>query len=274
LLARGDPVLQQWLRRAARPVVQHRMVLPQGATRAMAVDPFFFDLICRAARETGGGTMCAAGYPDMLVGEAMIAQALGAEVMKTIPVHADSEKMRAWHGVGNLLPRILDSGAILSALGYRLTVIDVQRVRGDETVIDLNLPLPPDFSDTYDLVLDTGTCEHCFNIGQAALNLASLVKQNGLIIQGLPLNMYNHGFYNVCPTWFHDFFPANGFEVVLLYGVTDWLTQPKVFELPPYARFNDAPKNSGIVVVARRREVKTIQFPTQYKYRVSPGSSR
>ncbi|MGH6693484.1 MAG: hypothetical protein ACREF4_22690, partial [Gammaproteobacteria bacterium] len=122
-----------------------------------------------------------------------------------------------------------------------------------------------------DLLLDTGTIEHCFNIGQAAVNLATLVKQGGFIIQGLPFNMYNHGFYNINPTWFHDFFPDNGFEIVFLKGATDWLTAPKVFDLPPFSRFNEAPPNAGIYVVARRVEVKPIKFPVQRKYQVNPG---
>ncbi len=237
----------------------------------MAVDPFFFDLICRAARETGGGTMCSAGYPDMLVSEAMMSNALGAEMIRRLPVREDSDNIISWHGVGKLFNRIYDSRSVLEALGYHLSVIDIHPVRGDEIIVDLNHPFPADFSGAYDLVLDTGTCEHCFNIGQAALNLASLVKQGGIIIQGLPLNMFNHGFYNVNPTWFHDFFPDNGFEILLLCGVTDWLTQPKTFDLPPYARFNDAPANSGVVIVARRRKVKPLGFPTQYKYRMNPG---
>lgn len=65
-------------------------------------------------------------------------------------------------------------------------------------------------------------------------------SQDGFIIQGLPFNMYNRGFYNINPTW-------------------------------SFARFNEAPVNAGIYVVARRREVKPIKFPMQRKYRASPG---
>lgn len=237
----------------------------------MGVDLIFFEMIRRAASETRGGIACSAGYPDMLVPEAVMSNALGADVVRRMPTREDSGGIIAWHGVGTMMNRVHDSRSVFAALGYELDVIDIHPVRGGETIIDLNYPLPADFSRTYDLVLDTGTCEHCFNIGQAALNLASLVKQGGFIIQGLPFNMFNHGFYNVNPTWFHDFYPANGFEILFLQGATDWLTESKLFDLPPYARFNDAPQNAGIYVVARRREVRPITFPVQHKYQVNPG---
>lgn len=237
----------------------------------MGVDLIFFEMMCRAAHETRGGTACSAGYPDMLVKEEVLTKALGADVVKKLPVRQDSRGIVGWHGVGGMMDRIYDSHSVFGALGYQLDVIDIHAVRGGEIILDLNYPLPADFSRTYDLLLDTGTIEHCFNIGQAAANLAAMVKQDGFIIQGLPFNMYNHGFYNINPTWFHDFFPDNGFEILYLQGAIDWLTAPKFFDLPPFARFREAPLNAGIYVVARRREVKPIKFPMQRKYRVSPG---
>ena len=223
----------------------------------MGVDPIFFDMICRAAHETRGGIACSFGYPDMLVSEAVMSSALGADLVRRMQMREDSGGIIAWHGVGDMMNRIYDSRSVFAALGYKLDVIDMHPVRDSETIIDLNYPLPADFARTYDLVLDTGTCEHCFNIGQAALNLASLVKQGSFIIQGLPFNMYNHGLYNVNPTWFHDFYPENGFEILFLQGATDWLTELKIFDLPPYARLNDAPPNAGIYVMARRNRPRT-----------------
>jgi hypothetical protein len=237
----------------------------------MGVDLIFFDMMCQTARETSGGSACSAGYPDMLVREAVLAKALGADVVRKLPTRRDSSGIISWHGVNKMMDKIYDSHSVFAALGYELDVIDSHPVRGGEIILDLNHPLPAGFSRTYDLVLDTGTIEHCFNIGQSAVNLATLVKQGGFIVQGLPFNMFNHGFYNINPTWFHDFYPDNGFEIMFLQGATDWLTAPKLFDPPPFARFSEAPRNAGIYVVARRREVKPITFPIQRKYRTNPG---
>ena len=118
--------------------------------------------------------------------------------------------------------------------------------------------------------LDTGTCEHCFHIGQAALNLASLVRQDGLIIQAMPLNSYNHGFYNVNPTWFFDFYADNGFEILYFQGASNVVTNPTLFEPPPFDRFRSAPDNSILVMVAKRTRMSELKVPMQRKYLVTP----
>ena len=102
-------------------------------------------------------------------------------------------------------------------------------------------PYLPDFGRSYDLVLDTATCEHCFNIDQAALNLASLVSKGGYLIQAMPLNLFNHGVYNVNPTWFYDFYPANGFRFPYLQAVANIVWNPQPIDSPAFDRFSETP---------------------------------
>ena len=236
----------------------------------MAVPAVLLDLICQAARKQGGGSACSAGYPDLLVGADHLAMMLGAEKAARIPVREDSAQILAWHGMGKLLERVFDSASVFRELGYGLDVIDIVKARGDEIIVDLNLPLPPDFGHDYDLVLDTGTCEHCFHIGQAALNLASLVRQDGLIIQAMPLNAYNHGFYNVNPTWFFDFYTVNGFTIDYFRAVSDVVHNPRFFDPSPHDRFRDAPGNSIMITIARRERVMDLKVPVQSKYLANP----
>jgi hypothetical protein len=236
----------------------------------MAVPIVLLDLICQAARKQGGSTACSAGYPDLLVTEDHLAALLGAEKAKHVTVREDSERILAWHRMGGILDRVFDAKSLFAQLGYSLDVIDIVRARGDEILVDLNRPLPPDFGRSFDLVLDTGTCEHCFNIGQAALNLASLVSENGIIIQALPLNVYNHGFYNANPTWFFDFYPPNGFEIQYFKGVSDVVMNPQFFDLPAHDRFRDVPANSIMIVIAHRERVMELKIPTQFKYAENP----
>lgn len=237
----------------------------------MAVPPLLFDIICHVARDQGGGRACAAGYPDLLVTPQQMSALLGAERTARIAMREDSHKIAAWHNVDKVLDRIFESHSVFRELGYQLDVIDIYASRGDEIIVDLNHPLPADYSQKYDLVLDTGTCEHCFNIGQAAINLASLVKKDGFLIQAVPLNMYNHGFYNVNPTWFHDFYSANGFQIQYLQGVANIVWNPQVFDLPAFDRIREVPPNSIIIAVVKREEISPFNLPTQHKYQVNPG---
>jgi len=237
----------------------------------MAVPALLLDLLCRAAKQQkGGGSACSAGYPDLLVERKQLVQLLGESAAARVPVRADSASIARWHGVSSWLPEIFDAKSLFSELGYTLDVLDVQIVRGDEILVDLNFPLPAAFDRSYDLVLDTGTCEHCFHIGQAALNLASLVREGGLIVQAMPLNSYNHGFYNVNPTWFFDFYAENGFEILYFQGASDVVTNPTLFEPPPFDRFRRAPDNSILLMVAKRTRLSELKVPMQRKYRVTP----
>ena len=233
-----------------------------------------FDVLWRVTRDQGGGRACSAGYPDLLVPSQQLTVLLGAERVARIAVREDSQKVLAWHRLENALDRVFESRSVFHELGYDLDVIDIHPVRGGEIIVDLNQCLPADFGRSYDLVLDSGTCEHCFNIGQAALNLASLVNKGGYLVQAMPLNAFNHGFYNVNPTWFHDFYPANGFQIQFLQGVSNIVWNPQVFDLPPFDRFHEAPPNSMMIAVLRRHTVAPLTLPIQHKYQVNPGLSK
>ena len=236
----------------------------------MAIPIVLLDLICQAARKQGGGAACSAGYPDLLVTAEHLSVLLGAEIAQRVAVREDSERILAWHGMRGVLDRVFDAASVFREIGYSLDVVDIVQARGDEILVDLNRPLPPDFSRSYDLVLDTGTCEHCFHIGQAAINLASMVRTNGIIIQALPLNAYNHGFYNANPTWFFDFYPCNGFEIEYFKAVSDIVLNPKFFDVPTHDRFRDVPANSVMIVIARRKRVMELSVPVQFKYATNP----
>lgn len=113
-------------------------------------------------------------------------------------------------------------------------------------------------------MLDHGTLEHCFNVGTAALNLAGAVAMGGIIIHALPMNNYNHGFYNFSPTWFHDLYSdVSGFEILHLAAHSGNGGNP---ELPPRLGFMSLPENTEITAVARRAVVRPLCFPLQGAY--------
>jgi hypothetical protein len=223
----------------------------------MAITTHSMELIA-AAR--GSGPAASLGYPDLLLWKKEIAHYVGGAA-KTLPAREDSAKIAQWHGVA--LDEVYESKAYFKALGYDLDVFDIKPIRGDEIFIDLNEPLWPQYRERYSLVLDPGTCEHCFHIGQAAMNVAEMCAQGGHIVQGLPLNAYNHGFYCVSPTWVRDFYEDNGFEIEACFGVSGG----KRFPVDHRKRIRGIPENAFMLSLVKRVEVRKLKVPTQWKYR-------
>jgi len=239
----------------------------------MALPAVMLELVCHAAREQRGGAACAAGYPDLLVTPDQLDRLLGAGASAQIPTRPDSEQILQWHGLRHVMSKVFDSEATFARLGYRLDVIDLVAARGNEIIVDLNQPLEPGRLNPYDLVVDTGTCEHCFHVGQAALNLAALVRVGGIIVQAMPLNLFNHGFYNINPTWFLDFYPANGFRILFLQAFANAVNAPQPVPFPGHERFSKIPENCVFLLAAKREEARPPTIPTQRKYAVNPTLS-
>jgi hypothetical protein len=117
----------------------------------------------------------------------------------------------------------------------------------------------------FDLVIDAGTIEHCFNIGQAIINAANAVNEGGAIFHTPPMSMVNHGFYNISPTLLFDFYMQNGWNVEFCCG-----SCPRgMYDINPYLRYA-VPPESSIFFVARRTNMNPLSFPTQQKYLKNP----
>jgi glycosyltransferase involved in cell wall biosynthesis len=209
----------------------------------------------------------ALAYPDLVVTHAALEEILGAETVAGLPVRPDADRIWAWHGLTGCKEPIYDSLAVFDRLGIDVEVIDVARARGMERIVDLNEMLPADLAARFDLVIDTGTCEHCFNVAMAFANSCDAVGQGGFLIHAAPLNRYNHGFWNFSPTVYPDYFEDNGFRVHMLTGVSGSLQNGfKTFDVQPFTRF-DAPPGAALYVVAERIEIKARTWPVQRKYR-------
>jgi hypothetical protein len=210
------------------------------------------------------------GYPDILALPEQLAALFGAQLLPTLQYRDDSAEIARWHGLPETA-RIVEAQNFFALLGYDLEVLDVVEARGGEMVHDLNQPLPPQLHRRYALVIDPGTLEHCFNIAQAAKNVAEVVATGGCVFHGNPMNMFNHGFYNLNPTWYQDFYAANGFSVQLLEGVVNPVKQPGRFDVPRTARFGGVPPESSLYVLARRVADMPVRWPTQSKYVNNPN---
>ena len=149
------------------------------------------------------------GYPDILVNKSDIAGVFGDEFVKELQFREDSDAILRWHNMQDKIDEVADSYHFFELLGYHLDVIDIESARGNEIILNLNDPMPSSLMEQYHLVLDAGTLEHCFNIAQAQKNISEMVVEGGYIMQGNPLNWFNHGFYNLNPTFYYDFYQQN-----------------------------------------------------------------
>lgn len=238
----------------------------------MAIEALYLQYLKRAidqGRGPSGRRLDALllAYPDLLVPRAGLSRILGEDVLTGAAQRPDAASIWSYHGLGAVADPMYDSIDLLSRLGVDATVIDVARLRGMERIVDLNAPLPEDLRGRFDLVVDTGTCEHCFNVAQAFVNSCQALRAGGLLVHAAPLTRINHGFWSFNPTVYPDFFEENGFELQLLTGVSGTLKDGfRPFAVEAFRRF-EAPPEAGLYVIARRGDVREIRFPVQRKYR-------
>jgi len=236
----------------------------------MAIEAAYFSLVTQVLSRLDGVPRPLQGlflsYPDLLLSRNELLRFVSDDVLEGVATRKDSADIWRWHGLPSRTDPIYDSVELFKNLGVNSTIIDVVSARGVEEIVDLNFPLEQRFLAKYDLVIDTGTCEHCFNVGQAFANACSAVKENGYLIHAAPLSRTNHGFWNFCPTVYPDFFGDNGFEISFISGMTvDMVEGFKPFTVTA-GRFK-APSEAILFVVARRREIRPTVWPVQGKYR-------
>jgi hypothetical protein len=222
-------------------------------------------VLAELARSTPASVL-SLGYPDVLADTDQLVELFGAPLRDRLKIRDDSLQVAAFHKSFKL-DHVVETTSFFTALGLQLDCIDVRVGRGIERIVDLNQPLPEDFVGCYRLVLDPGTLEHCFNIGQAAMNAAQAVALGGCIVHINPMSMFNHGFYNLSPTFYYDFYSQNGFEILFMNALASVAGKHEFREVPPVARFKTTLEDAVLVVVAQRKLAQPIVWPTQTKYR-------
>ena len=206
-------------------------------------------------RARPGMRIASMGYPDIIITPDEVTAITGGAGLEYLPMGVSKR-----HGVSYKIPEAI---GFFKSIGIELDVYDITTERGFEIKADLNFPLEPGKS--YDIVIDVGTLEHCFNIGQALINMASLVGEGGYILHENPYNWGNHGFYNLNPTLFNDFYTQNGFEIIDCVLLEK--NSMNVHQVPLTARFNLKGGECNLITVARCNKVQELGYPVQTKYK-------
>lgn len=191
--------------------------------------------------------------------------------------------VRASHDPELAAAGCMDDRSFFRLLGFdEVLSSDVRRWEGADLVLDLNRPVPEEQRGRFDAVFEAGTLQHVFDLRQGLRNVADLLRPGGRALHGLaPANNHvDHGFVSFSPTFFHDFYTANGFVLEKIYLVTFlpfWIrgrldSAPwNVYEYRPgcldhlsYGRFGSG--QAGIFVVATKTAESTSDRVPQQTY--------
>ncbi|MEK6647680.1 MAG: hypothetical protein AABY84_13505 [Candidatus Firestonebacteria bacterium] len=97
-----------------------------------------------------------------------------------------------------------------------VTVLDPFDPRAD-LHNDLNLPIPIDQYEKYNVLMDIGSLEHIFDTRQVFENCMKMVSIGGLYFLHTPVNGYMyHGLHVFSPELITEAFRLNGFDIVYL----------------------------------------------------------
>jgi hypothetical protein len=105
---------------------------------------------------------------------------------------------------------------LLQACGASsVEAIDYSAYEGAERVWDLNVPVPEDWHQQYDTIVDGGTLEHVFHAPIALASLMQMLKPGGRLFVSSPTNNHcGHGFYQFSPEFYYRALSApHGFAV-------------------------------------------------------------
>lgn len=149
------------------------------------------------------------GYPDFIVERSVLKKSKYSQVFNQCVISNQSAAMQ-WH---SLDPQKFVALSLFEALRFIYSLdasyADIDSGTGvsekDSQYINIDLNQSLDHQPApFDLILDSGTSEHCFNIAQVFSTYHSLLACGGYLYQWSPFLSPNHGFYSLNPTLYFD----------------------------------------------------------------------
>ncbi|MEO5357738.1 MAG: class I SAM-dependent methyltransferase [Nitrospirae bacterium YQR-1] len=244
----------------------------------MGLQQSFLKLIIRSKKKYGlAGPVLTLGNQDIYADEHDLMRWLRTEDV----AFTNPQTIRRYSGTSIVLrnPKARDfihASTFFEFLGISESdYYDVDKYDFDKPKIlhDLEEPFPESFRGRFNLIIDAGTLEHIFDIKSVLVNIVSAAKPGALVLHFTPAdNFLNHGFYQLSPTLFHDFYTLNGFEVLESYIVEAHKRFFRFYLYDHAADYTDMFFKSysqlfNCVILKKLRDVEKISSPMQLKYK-------
>mgnify|MGYP001166470071 FL=1 len=246
----------------------------------MAIDNTYFKTLVEALKLIDKPAKVAClGYPDLMVSEKELKEEVGLDNLKV------KSRVYSSHLHSKLRKKLISEGtrkiytteSFFKKFNLTIDVFDIFSHTGKEKILDLNKELPVKYKNKYKGVVDVGTLEHCFNVGQAFKNMCDMLEVGGIVFTAAPSYKKNHGFWNFCPTAFTDGFLQNGFEIVDIVGIKPkelGFNKPNPEDRKINYFYKDMRQEAALaeiddnVIMCVAKKVKNINFkwPLQMKY--------
>lgn len=131
----------------------------------------------------------------------------------------------------------IDDVTLFTALGFdSIHSCDISDCDNATHNIDLNQPIPSSLADRFDVIIDSGTIEHIFDLKAVLINIHQMLKVGGraIFISSPVSNYVDHGYYMYSPQLFYDYFHVNKYNIVSFYIIffkRDFLRDPWIIYL-------------------------------------------
>jgi len=152
--------------------------------------------------------------------------------------------------------------------------IDVSPYEGADIILDLNKPIPNQYTGIADFVFGGSVCDNVFDPAAYLSNMGRLLSVGGrYVAQEIASNRY-HPYVILPHAWYFDYFVLNRFADAKVY-LFDINTAWNVYLLKPTLHFDLIPNYAaaetntlGTFIIAERGPDTTFDcFPTQDQYR-------
>lgn len=167
------------------------------------------------------------------------------------------------------------SESFLRSLGAQeVESLDYSDYEGATLVHDLNQPIPEEWEQRYDIVIDGGSLEHVFRYPTALESCLRMIRPGGHFVAATPSNNFSgHGFYQIsAELFFRVFTRENGFSLPWV-AFAETRRGGKVYQVEDPAKVGRRVLFGGtgpmmLLVVACREEVRPLfsQTPAQSDY--------
>lgn len=146
---------------------------------------------------------------------------------------------------------------------------------GSPSALRLDLNGEVNLGQRFDVVINHGTAEHIFNIGQVFKTIHDHCDSDGWMIHDSPFTGWiEHGFYCLQPTLFYDLAHANCYEIAKVAIHESKSRYIRVVESRDDIRAECVPNNSMLFVAYRKRFDTEFRVPWQGYYAGSLSESK